>query len=83
MKKIITFMLIMVIAVSVFAVSASAAALNENEQRIVDAVSQKITVAGKEVALESAWINQAKNYMLRDDVDLTKEQAGNLTALEF
>lgn len=73
-------MLILAVAVSVFSVSASAAALNENEQKILDAVSQEITVAGKKVSLESAWINQAKNYMLRDDVDLTKDQADAILA---
>lgn len=80
MKKIITVSVLVMMIVSMLSVSAFAASLNEDEQRIYDAITEEITVAGKPVALADEWVNQAKNYMLRDDVDLTKAQADEILA---
>lgn len=82
MKRIISIALVAIIAVSLLAVSAFAASsINADEQRILDKVSEKITVAGKEYVLDAAWINEAKNYFLRDDVDLTAAQADEIIAI--
>lgn len=76
MKRVITFAILIVMMLSVLSICAFAApALNENEQKIFDAYTKTVTVAGKEIKLDAEWVNLGKNYMLREDVDITAEQA--------
>lgn len=76
MKRVITFAILVVMMLSVLSICAFAApALNEHEQKIYDAYTKTVTVAGKEIKLDAEWVNLGKNYMLREDVNITAEQA--------
>lgn len=55
--------------------SAFAANLDANKQKVLDAVSQSITVDGKKVELPAEYKTQAENYLKRDDVEITADQA--------
>lgn len=79
MKKIISIVLVAFIAVSLLSVCAFAAGgINADEQRVLDALNKEFFVNGKGYKLDAAWLNQAKNFLLRDNVDLTKEQADKI-----
>lgn len=73
MKKIIAI-LIAVLTICACAFSASAATgISAEEKKIIDALSQKITMAsGKVVALPDKYINQAEDYLTK--AELTSEQ---------
>lgn len=77
MKRVITFAILVVMMLSVLSICAFAApALNEHEQKIYDAyVAAVKTKGGDEVKLNEEWINKGRNYMLKEDVDITAEQA--------
>lgn len=77
MKK-ICMVLVIVLAVSLFAMSASAGTINEYEQSILDKVSTKVVLQGKTVETLPDWINQAKAYLLQDGVDVTETQAAEI-----
>lgn len=74
MKKITACVLCVVMAFAM-AITAAAAGLDSNKQKIMDAVNQTITVNDKVVALSDANKNQVENYLKRDDVSITDEQA--------
>lgn len=79
MKRAISVVLLAIMMVSILSVCAFAApSINADEQRILDAVSEKITVSGKEITLDPIWINYAKNYMSGDNVNITKAQADEI-----
>lgn len=53
--------------------AASAAGLNSNEQKIMDKLSQTITIDGKSAKIPAEYVNQARNY-LTSTADITDEQ---------
>lgn len=73
MKKIIAI-LVAVLTISACAFSASAATgISADEKKIINALSQKITMAsGKVVALPDKYINQAEDYLTK--AELTSDQ---------
>ena len=73
MKKIIAI-LVAVLTICACAFSASAATgISAEEKKIIDALSQKITMAsGKVVALPDKYINQAEDYLTK--AELTSDQ---------
>lgn len=73
MKKIIAI-LVAVLTICACAFSASAATgISADEKKIVNALSQKITMAsGKVVALPDKYINQAEDYLTK--AELTSDQ---------
>lgn len=79
MKKIAACLLsaAMVLALTV---SAAAAGLDANKQKIMDAVDQTITVNNKVVALSDVNKTQVENYLKRDDVTISDEQASTVVA---
>jgi len=83
MKKVLKVlsaaMLTAVVAASAVTV-ASAAGLNEDEQRVMAELNTTVTMAGVEKALPDSYKNQAENYLLQDDVDLTAAEADNVIA---
>lgn len=79
MKKVISFVLASVMAISLLSVCAFAASgINANEQKILDSLSEKIVVNGKEVAINASLINQAKNYILRDGVNVSEAETSEI-----
>ena len=79
MKRFICIALVAIIAISLLAVTAFAASsVNADEQRTLDAAGETVTVAGKDYKLDAAWLNECKNYFLKDDVDLTAAQADEI-----
>ena len=79
MKKVISIAIIAIMAISMLSLSAFAAGgINNDEQRILDAVGGSFVVCGEEITLDATWINQSKNYCLRDDVDITAAQADEI-----
>lgn len=73
MKKIIAAVICLVMAA--VSLSASAAGLDANKQKVLDALKTTITVDGKVVSLPSDYITQAENYLKSDDVTITAAQA--------
>lgn len=72
MKKALFLLLALVCVVSMFSVTAFAAGINENEQAILDKLSQTITVDGKKLTIPASYINSAKNWMASSaDIDKT------------
>lgn len=77
MKKMIALIVSVLVIVAV-CVNASAAGLDSNKQKILDALKTTITVDGKTISLPSDILNQAENYLLRDDVVITADQANTI-----
>ncbi len=75
-KALLMVMCILLIAVAFQ--TASAAGLDANKQKVIDALKSSITVNGKEVTLPSDLLNQAENYLKRDDVTITSTQADSI-----
>ena len=81
MKRIIAIAFVVVLALTCTLSIFAAGALNADEKRIMSALQQTVTVGNQTFGATSAQINQAKNYFLRSDVDITKEQADK--AIDF
>lgn len=73
MKKVATSVILSLMMLMVCVFGASAAGLNEYEQKLVDKLSQQIVVNGKTASLPAEYLNQAKNY-LTSTADLTEAQ---------
>ena len=63
-----------VVAVSAFC-TVSAAGLNSAENRIMDELNTTVSLNGTATKLPAQYVNQAENYFLQDDVDITDAQA--------
>jgi len=57
-------------------VTASAAGINDAEQRILDELHTTVTMQGTEKSLPVSYINQTENYL--NTVDLTEEEADEI-----
>ena len=77
MKKISAiFVALMLVALT--AVTAFAAGINSNEQAVLDALNQTITLKGGSATLPSEYVNQAENYL--NTVDLTAEESAAIVS---
>lgn len=80
MKKIFAILVIaFVVSMSVISVFAGET-INENEQKILDALSSEVDLGNSTYAFPIEYINQAKNYFLTVDVD---EEAGKAVVSEI
>jgi hypothetical protein len=80
MKKILALLTTMALAL-VFASSVSAATdINAHEQKLIDKFTEGAVIDGKTVALSTEEINLAKNFFMRDEIDLTEEDVDGLLA---
>ena len=77
MKKIISVVVCIILAAAV-ALNASAAGLDANKQKIMDALKSSFKVDGKIVSLPADILTQAENYLKRDDVTITASQADSI-----
>lgn len=73
MKKIIAMLLAVVLLLVPMSLTASATAINADEQRILDCLTQKAGINGATFKIPLNYITQAENYL--KTVDVTKEQA--------
>ena len=73
MKK--TILTVICFVMAALSITASAAGLDTNKQKVLDALTSSFTVDGKVVSLPSDVLTQAENYLKRDDVTITKNQA--------
>ena len=77
MKKLCAMVgcLILTAALSLTAVAAN---IDANEQKVLDKLEAGVTVSGKTVNLPAEYITMAENYLKRDDVSLTAEQSNTI-----
>ena len=74
MKRILAILTLVIIVASMFAVGVNAAgAINANEQKILDKLSETYKVNSKTYSIPKNYVNQAKNYFLT--IDMTEAQA--------
>ena len=78
MKKAISIAVV-VLMLALSMVSAFAL-VSPEEQKIVDALKAGVTVNGQTVTLPADYINQAENYLINNDVDITAENAAAIIA---
>lgn len=79
MKKFAAIFFSLLIMVSIFAVTVSAApAINTNEQKVLDFLSQTVKLGNTNFKIPSEYITQAKNYFLT--IDMTEAQANDVIA---
>ena len=78
MKKIIAMLLALVLLLVPMSLNVSATAINADEQRILDCLSQKITFNDATFKIPTNYVKQAENYL--KTIDATKQQADNAIA---
>lgn len=74
MKKILIAVMCVFMFTTVFQ-TASAAGLDANKQKVFDVLKATATINGKTISLPTDLLNQAENYLRRDDVTITSSQA--------
>lgn len=79
MKKVLKVlsatMLSAVVAAGAVASVSAASDVNDNEQAILDELETSVDLGGNETFIPDQYYNQAENYFLEDDVDLTEDEA--------
>lgn len=81
MKKLIALALcaIMLVSFSLMTVSA-ASELDANEQAVMDALKEKVTIGDKEMIIPEAYFTYVENYFRQDGVALNEQQAAAILA---
>lgn len=72
MKK-LSAIFVALLLVAVSAVSAFAAGINDNEQKVLDELKTSVKMQGTEMYLPEAYVNQAENFF--NTIDMTEDQA--------
>ncbi len=75
MKKILVIAFVVVLALACSVSAFAAGSLNANEKKVIAALEQTVKIGDASFKLPASYINQAKNYFLSSDVDLTAEEA--------
>ncbi len=83
MKKLVTLFISMLLIAS-FALPVFAASdINAAEQSVLDKLAAGVTVGTKTIAVSPAELNLARNFFMRDEINLTTaDVAGILTAID-
>lgn len=70
MKKILSVVMVLLLLAVPCAMGVSAAdpAINANEQKILDVLSQTVTIGKTKYHIPDEYVNQAKNYFLTADI---------------
>ena len=76
MKKVIAILLSLMLVVIPMSITASATAINADEQRVIDCLSQKAEVNGKKFIVPKNYVTQAENFL--KTIDATKAQANEI-----
>ena len=78
MKK-LSAIFVALLLVAVSAVSAFAAGINDNEQKVLDELKTSVKMQGTEMYLPEAYVNQAENFF--NTIDMTADQADQILAV--
>lgn len=77
MKK-VSAIIVALLLVAATAISAFAAGINANEQKVIDTVKGSVSVNGTEVTWPDSFVNQLENYF--NTVEVTEDQANTIIA---
>ena len=80
MKRIIAVLLSLMLILIPMSITASAAAINDDEQRIIDCLSQKAEINGKKFIVPKNYVTQAENFL--KTIDATKAQADEIIVID-
>ena len=69
----------MILIVAISAVTAFAAGINDNEQKVLDELKTSVEMQGVEMNWPAAYVNQAENYF--NTIDMTSDQAEQIIAV--
>ena len=78
MKK-LSAIFVALLLVAVSAVSAFAAGINDNEQKVLDELKTSVKMQGTEMYLAEAYVNQAENFF--NTIDMTEDQADKVLSV--
>ena len=78
MKK-LSAIFVALLLVAVSAVSAFAARINGNEQKVLDELKTSVKMQGTEMYLPEAYVNQAENFF--NTIDMTEDQADKVLSV--
>ncbi len=78
MKK-LSAIFVALLLVAVSAVSAFAAGINDNEQKVLDELKTSVKMQGTEMYLPEAYVNQAENFF--NTIDMTEDQADKVLSV--
>ena len=78
MKK-LSAIFVALLLVAVSAVSAFAAGINDNEQKVLDELKTSVKMQGKDMYWPDAFVNQAENFF--NTIDMTADQADQILAV--
>ena len=78
MKK-ISAIIVALLIVAISAVTAFAAGINDNEQKVLDELKTSVEMQGVEMNWPAAYVNQAENYFYT--IDMTSDQAEQIIAV--
>lgn len=83
MKKLVTLFISILLIASFTLPVFAASDINAAEQSVLDKLAAGVTVGTKTIALSTAELNLAKNFFMRDEINLTTaDVAGILTAID-
>ena len=77
MKKFISLALVLLLTVAMAVPVFAAGGINENEQKVLDLLSQSVTVDGQQYVIPADYVNQAENYF--NTIDMTAQEADEIT----
>ena len=78
MKK-LSAIIVALLLVAASAVSAFAAGINDNEQKVLDELKTSVKMQGKDMYWPDAFVNQAENFF--NTIDMTADQADQILAV--
>ena len=78
MKK-ISAIIVALLIVAISAVTAFAAGINDNEQKVLDELKTSVEMQGTEMYWPRTYVNQAENYF--NTIDMTADQAEQIIAV--
>ena len=78
MKK-LSAIVVAILLVAVSAVSAFAAGINDNEQKVLTELKTSVNMQGTDMYWPDSFVNQAENYF--NTIDMTDEQADQIIAV--
>lgn len=76
MKKFISLALVLLLAVATAVPVFAAGGINENEQRVLDVLSQTVRIGDTDFIIPVDYVNQAENYF--NTIDMTAAQADEI-----
>ncbi len=78
LKRLGSMLMVLALLVAIPLSASASSGINAHEQRILDALSEPIQLEGRTTSLPAQYINQARTYVMRADVDLTSSEANQI-----